>query len=410
MPPILIVFASVMLAALIVYYSIPTIITVARLKHLYDEPNERRVNTTVVPTLGGVAIFIGISLAASLASYGSNFKELQYILIAMVIMLFIGLKDDILNISPTKKLIAQLIAAGILVFFGDIRFTSLHGVFGIYDINYVSSVLITCFLVIVLINSLNLIDGIDGLASGVGIITCGTFGLWFFMAGYMTYAVLSFAVVGALLSFFAYNVFGTRNKIFMGDTGSLILGLVTAVLLVKFNELNIIKNNLYWVDSAPAVSFSIMIVPLIDTIRVFTIRVLNKRSPFSADKNHTHHKLLELGLSHLNATLLIVSINTFFIAAGFLMQDFGNYVLLTFNLVGGVLVACYPSFLIKLKNNLQATKNDSLLEVDVKTGKLRSRQTITLRAFIQTMNFSDEREEDLSRLKSKGKKKEDVAV
>lgn len=151
------------------------------------------------------------------------------------------------------------------------------------------------------------------------------------------------------MGFFYYNVYGTKNKIFMGDTGSLILGTVMAVLVIQFNEFNIDQTDPFTVYAAPAVSFGILIYPLMDTLRVFTIRVLRKRSPLSADKNHTHHRLLALGMPHRQATYVILLVNALFTAAVFYLQWMGIIWLMLFNLVVGGLLLLLPSYLVGSK-------------------------------------------------------------
>jgi len=302
MPELLIVFATFAIALFVSAYSIPTIVAVSKMKHLCDEPNSRKATQTIVPTLGGLAIFAAFVIAVTLGSYGKPFQELRYIIGGLIILFFIGIKDDILVLSARKKLMAQIVTALILVFLADIRFTHVHGFMGLSHIPFSVSVILTVFVMIVITNAFNLIDGIDGLASGICMLTAFAFGGWFYLAGHYEYAIMAFALIGALAGFFIFNVKGQTNKIFMGDTGSLILGLIMSVLVVKFNEFNIDQTNVYAIRSAPAVSFGILIVPLFDTIRVFSIRILHKRSPFSPDKNHVHQRLLHMGYSNLKAT------------------------------------------------------------------------------------------------------------
>jgi len=304
---------SIILAFFVVYISVPSIVTVANEKHLYDEPGRRKSHQHNVPNLGGVAIFAGLIISVGLFVNITESREFLPMLVAIVVIFFIGIKDDILIIAPDKKLFGQLIAAIIIVIVADIRFTSLHGFLGIRDIDYIPSILLTGFVVVVLTNAFNLIDGIDGLASGIGMVVSLTFGTWFYLTGFHNYAILSAALFGSLACFFGYNVFGKKNKVFMGDTGSLILGLIMSVLAIKFNEANISYKGIYTIESAPAVSFGILIVPLFDTIRVFTLRILRGQSPFHPDKNHLHHRILKLGLSHFRSTSLISIVNILFI-------------------------------------------------------------------------------------------------
>ncbi len=324
---ILFIFGLV-LSFIVTYLSIPTLVKVAKAKNLYDLPGLRKSHKNNTPTLGGVAIFAGVLIATSMFINTSSFHEFKYIVAAITIIFFIGIKDDILVIAPNKKLIGEFFAAFILIIFADVRITSLHGFLGIHEIPYLASALLTLFVIIVILNGINLIDGIDGLASSVGIITATTFGIWFFLIGQYQYAIIAITLIGSLLAFLRYNIYHGTYKIFMGDTGSLIIGLILSIFAIKFNQFSTKEiANEYALASAPAVSIGILIVPLFDTLRVFYIRIKNKRSPFSADKNHVHHRLLKLGYSHLGSTLRILIVNILFIALSFAFDKIGIFYL-----------------------------------------------------------------------------------
>ena len=297
--------SAFIIGLLIVYKAIPAIVKLSHEKKLFDIPNERKVNKTVIPNLGGVALFIGISIATLLGIYKYNFPDLRFILSGMIIMFFVGMKDDILIISAYKKLIAQMIAAVILVVIGDIRFTNFHGLFGIHEIHYIISVLVSVIALVAIMNAFNLIDGIDGLAGSIGLIGSLFYGMVFLLGEHPLYAVLCFSISGSLISFLGYNVFGQKNKIFMGDTGSLLLGLLMAIFTIKFNEFSL-KETWQLSRNAPVLSFAVIAFPLFDMIRVFGERIIKKKSPFAPDMIHIHHKLLKLGLSHVQSTLILV--------------------------------------------------------------------------------------------------------
>ena len=319
----IILLLSFLVSFSVTYLSIPSIIGVARYRKFYDEPSSRKSHIRQIPTLGGVAIFAGFTTAAGSFINYSLVPSLQYILVACIIIFFIGLKDDIMAIAPLKKLFAQIGAALILIIPGNLYFSSIHGFMGIYHIPHMAGIMLTLFAIIVITNSLNLIDGIDGLAASIGMLTTAFFGMWFFISGNKEYCLISVTIFGALLAFFRFNIFGGENKIFMGDTGSLIVGLLMAVQVIMFNEKNIGYTSAFSIKSAPAVSFAVLIVPLFDTLRVFLIRMLRKRSPFAADKNHLHHCLLKLGFSHVQAMLIIVFVNICFIVLALLLQNIG---------------------------------------------------------------------------------------
>lgn len=363
----------------LVYLTIPPLIRVSFAKHLFDTPNERKASKVVVPTLGGVAIFIGFILSTIIATDGYMFSELKYLIAASIIMFFIGLKDDLMDISATKKLVVQIATAVMLITLGDIRFTNLQGAFGIYEINYAVSLLLTLFTMIALINAFNLIDGIDGLAAGVSIVISTVFGFWFLLAGHPEYGIMCFSLSGSLVGFFIFNVFGKKNKIFMGDTGSLILGVIMVIVVIKFNEFNILQQGRYAVNAAPVVSIGILIVPIIDTLRVFFIRLSEKRSPFSADMNHIHHKCLQLTHSHLKATLLILFFNILFIGLTFILNQALNINNLIVSLLSiGFLLAYIPNLILKWRQNAtEAIVEKSAIKIKNKNAGLYSEPVLS---------------------------------
>ncbi len=327
MQSVLSIFGAFLTSLLIVYIAIPSIIKIAELKALYDEPGARKLHNTNIPTLGGLAIFAGFIFSILCWVDISTFPQLQFIIASIIIIFFIGIKDDIIAIDPLKKLGIQIIATVIIVHWGGIRLTSLYGIFGINDIPLWFSYFLSLFTILVITNSFNFIDGIDGLLGGIGIIITLTFAVLFNKLEDFNMVVISCALIGALIAFLVYNI--TPAKIFMGDTGSLLVGLVSAVMAIKFIEMNkITENSLPMVKSAPAIAIGILIIPLWDLLRVFVQRVIRRRSPFSADKNHVHHLLLKTGMNHLQATMMLILINIFFILIVFTLQEVGSLNLL----------------------------------------------------------------------------------
>src|ERR1700712_1731070 len=205
------------LAFIITFFSIPLIIHIAKDKKLFDEPDERKVHKAVIPTLGGLGIFAGFIIATLMGVPAGISSEIQYFAAAAIVIFFLGIKDDIMILSASKKFIGQLLAAGILIRFGGIHINNMHGFMGIHEIPYFASIILSFFTIIVITNSFNLIDGVDGLAGTLGLITTLTFGSYFFYVGQTAYAVLAFSLSGSLISFLIYNF--SPAKIFMGDTG-----------------------------------------------------------------------------------------------------------------------------------------------------------------------------------------------
>ena len=315
------ILLSGVLAFTITFFAIPIIIQVARQKKLFDEPDERKVHKLVIPTLGGLGIFGGFILATLIgAPVGS--LELQYFVAAAIVIFFLGIKDDILIISATKKFLGQLVAAGIIIKFGDVQISDMHGFMGINTIPHLASIVLTLFTIIVIINSFNLIDGVDGLAGSLGLLTSSIFGAYFYYTGQLLYGVMALSLAGSLIAFLIYNF--SPAKIFMGDTGSLLIGLINSILVIKFINTAGAPNIAFPLQAAPALGFAILIVPLFDTLRVFALRILSRRSPFSPDRTHVHHFLLELGYSHKKITLLCVSFNIALILFAFSLRSLGT--------------------------------------------------------------------------------------
>jgi len=335
---------------IVTYLAIPSIVSVARLKKIFDDPSHRRSHLKQIPTLGGVAIFAGFTLSAGAFVTYDLIPSFQYILVSCIVIFFIGIKDDIQSLAPHKKLIGQIIAALILIMPGNLYFTNLHGFFDIYHINPVSGLLLTVFVVIVIINSFNLIDGIDGLAASIGVLASVFFGLWFFISGNVEYCLISVALLGSLLGFLRFNLFSGKFKIFMGDTGSTIVGLIILVQVVLFNEKNIGYTSAFPIKSAPAVSIAALIIPLYDTLRVFIIRMSRGRSPFSADKNHLHHCLLKLGFTHVQSTFIIVFANICFITLALFLQNIGIFWLVLIIMCIATSLSLLLEYLVKKRN------------------------------------------------------------
>lgn len=364
---ILPLLSSLLTAFVVAYISIPTIVRVAKTKHLFDEPGLRSAHSSRTPTLGGLAIFAGFVLSSGIWINSSQFPEFQYIIAASIVVFFIGIKDDILIIAPVTKFSGQIVAALILIVFGGIRITNLQGFFGINEIDYISSLIISLLTILVIINGFNFIDGVDGLSASIGIITSGAFMYWFILAEEYQAAILSISLIGALLAFFLYNVFGLNNKIFMGDTGSLIIGLLLAIMVIKFNELNIDKTKAFAIYPAPAVSFGILIIPLFDLLRVMFIRIVTKRPVLEPDKNHLHHQLLQLGLSHIKVTLVISIVNLLFIYFVFYTSRFisiRRQLLLI--LIIALLFSYIPPFLLLRKKSKQKLEKKSQMDDKMK--------------------------------------------
>jgi len=317
-------------AFVIVFVSAPALIRVARLKGLVDYPDDdRKIHKRLIPTIGGVIIFAGTLIAYLLWYPFYEVGDFKYIAAAMMILFFIGVKDDLVGTAPVKKLAGHIAVAFILVIIAGIKITNMYGIFGINEIPDWASILLSLFTYTVVVNAFNLIDGVDGLAAGVGFISCTSFGLWFFFVGSIDNAILAFSLAGALLGFLIFNFEPAR--VFMGDSGSLTIGLIISVLSIKLIEYPTedIPSSMVYI-SKPVFAMAVLAYPLIDTLRVFVVRTLQGNSPFSADRNHLHHKLIDFGLSHAKSVIIIYAFSV-------LMVVFAAFVRLETNILFGIL-------------------------------------------------------------------------
>ncbi len=339
---------SFITAFAITYLAIPVVIKIAKRKKLFDVANSRKSHRGSIPTLGGIAIFAGLIFSLTFWTKFSHYWQLQYIVAALLIVSLLGIKDDIDGLSPLKKLIGEILAAVIITVWGDIRITSMFGIFGIHEIPYIVSILFSIFTIIVIVNSLNLIDGINGLSGSIGVISSIIFGTWFFFVDKNSQlAIVAFALVGALTAFLKYNI--TPAKIFMGDTGSLALGLILSVFAIEFIEINKLYQGNYHINHAPVVAIAILFFPLFDLLRSFSIRIAKGHSPFKPDRNHIHHMLIDLGLSHTLATIIIDVFSIIIIFIALIFRDIGTYILGFSILIFAILITSILYYFVKKK-------------------------------------------------------------
>ncbi|MBA2582030.1 MAG: undecaprenyl/decaprenyl-phosphate alpha-N-acetylglucosaminyl 1-phosphate transferase [Bacteroidetes bacterium] len=334
----------------IVLLSTPALIKVAIMKGLTDNPDDdRKLHTRRIPSIGGIIIFAAALFTYSLWYPGQSPENLKYVIAGGLLLFFVGVKDDIIGTAPVKKLLAHVLVGLMLIMMADVRITSLYGLFGIRDIPHWASVFLSLYAYIVIVNAFNLIDGVDGLASGVGVIASFAFGFWFFTAGNNEMAVLAISLGGALLAFMFYNF--SPAKIFMGDSGSLTLGFIFSLLAIKMIEFNVAYLPAELANvSKPILALSILVYPLVDTLRIFIYRTVRGVSPFSADKNHIHHRLLDIGLNQRQTVIVIYLYSISTIALAFMAQKMGAT--MAFVVVAGfaILVAQIPFVFKKVKN------------------------------------------------------------
>lgn len=310
------------------WIGMPLVVRMAKAKGFVVRPNKRMSHTGEVPNIGGLNICFSFMLTYLLFEY-NQLNQSQFFLVGLFAIMAVGFIDDVLILTPLAKLLGEALAGIALIGFADLRITHLHGLFGITEIGIIPSYLLSLFVLVAIINAVNLIDGIDGLASGLGILYCLFFAVYFGLAGDVSWSVLGICMVGSLAVFFIYNVFGHREKIFMGDSGSLLLGYLLTAFVFHFCEINayhVVPETLH-MNAAPAVAICVLTVPIFDTMRVILTRIKQHRSPFNPDKNHIHHLLLRTGLNHIQTTCVLLSVSLIFIGWGILGRNWNMWVL-----------------------------------------------------------------------------------
>jgi len=384
------ILLSGIVAFIITFFVMPIVIKVARLKKLYDVPDARKVHSTPIPSLGGIGIFIGFILSLLLFADGSLSPiELESFIAGFVVIFFVGIKDDILNITPLKKLGGQLLVSVILMFKSNLLITNMHGFLGIHEIHQSVSYFLTLVTIVVTMNAYNLIDGIDGLAGTISIVTCSALGFFFLTSNDLLYSLMAFSFSGSLVAFLIYN-FSHNNKIFMGDTGSMLSGTLNVILVIHF--ISSPNSTMLTISAAPAIGFGVLMLPLLDTLRVFGIRMMQGRSPFSPDRNHLHHLLLDRGLSHIQITTTLSILAVIGIISSYYAQPLGTTVLIILQVClffGGVYVLHFTR-----KHKLAATSEIKLDDVEedddeVEKSKVKSIFSLKKESTLATSKVAD---------------------
>ena len=351
---------------------IPQILLIAFRRRLFDEPDERKIHQCVVPRLGGMAfkpvvffsfvLLLAVNVSTGhdelLKEIGAEALPLAYAFCAIIMLYLVGIADDLIGVRYRAKFFIQIVC-GIMLVAGGVELSDLHGMLFIHSMPSWISIPLTVFVTVFIINAINLIDGIDGLASGLCSIACLFYGLTFFMLHQYVYAMLAFATLGVLVPFFYYNVFGNAKhgrKIFMGDTGSLTIGMMLCFLSLKLTMCGLDDNT---GNVHPMVlAFSPLLVPCCDVVRVYLHRVRSGKNPFLPDKNHIHHKLLALGIKQRNTMIIIVSVSTIFILLNILLSLYLN---VNWIVLGDILIWTLA--------NIRLTKSIAQLQSEQKTNK-----------------------------------------
>ena len=333
-------------------YLVPKIISVVQYKRLMDKPNQRSSHYIATPSLGGIAFYIVFVISLSFNNYYDDFNVSMSILPGMTILFFLGLKDDLVVFSPRTKLLGLVVACMFVLVNESFAFNNLHGFLGVYDIPLWLGILGGLFLMLGIINSFNLIDGIDGLAASIAIVTLTFFAIIFAVLGFRFSFLSSISMIGIMIGFLFFNL-SKSKKIFMGDTGSMQVGFIIAVMTMRVMTASEGQLKHLPFDSSynPIVLIALLIVPLYDAGRVFTLRILKGKSPFSADRDHFHHLLIDaFKISHWKASLVIATFNIFFLGIILLiLREFSIGAVCVVILVFLVLMTIYS---VKLKKRI----------------------------------------------------------
>jgi len=321
---------------MITYFAIPKVIFFAQKFRLSDVAGKRASHEGSVPIFGGIAIFSGIIFSLL---FWTELASIQFIIASLLIVFFVGVIDDLLSLTPFKKIIGQIISILIVIYLGEIQIDNMHGVLGVYELPDIIATLFTGFVVIVITNGFNLIDGVDGLACGVGIISSFCFGIIALLMNQLDMAMIAFSLMGALLAFLKYNFHPAR--IFMGDTGSLVVGMILSVLAINIIQHGLVTETVRLPNKGPLLAIVFLAIPLFDSLRVFIVRLSVGRNPLSPGRGHIHHALLDLGFGHIKTTFILYLVSFLLI--------FGTYFLLELNINLGIAILalfCYILLII----------------------------------------------------------------
>lgn len=301
----------------------PYILKVAKVKNIVDNPDARKLQRVPIPVLGGLTVVFGVLSGLMAVNLLGDYVDLFPVFAAIIIILIIGLMDDMISLSPRVRFLVEIVLVLYLVGTTGWQLNDFHGLWDIDIIPNYISIPLTVFACVGIINAINLIDGVDGYSSGYSIVSCFLFGVMFYELGNIRMLALAAIVAASLLPFFLHNVFGKHSKMFIGDAGTLSLGVIFSTFVITILSANqnieVTQVNLGFIPFTLAV----MCVPVFDTLRVMSVRIVRGKSPFSPDKTHLHHLFIELGYSHIGTTLSIIGMNLFVVLCWFFAYKWG---------------------------------------------------------------------------------------
>ena len=300
---------------------------------IVDSPDEKRkIHRSNIPNMGGVGVFIAAMFAYFAFSDYTNVLRPDKLFSITILLFFMGLKDDLEPIKPWTRFVCEFVCAFFIIYVTDVRIPSMYGIFGIEELPYWASFALTSIFIVACINAYNMIDGIDGLLGSLCLLGTLAFGVAFFATNEWLWVLLCVALAGALIGFLIFNWFPAQ--IFMGNGGSMFLGTFFACVALRFMQIDHHIFGMFFQISMPhTMALSVIAVPIFDMLTVFFIRIIHKQSPFKADKRHTHHRLIGMGLKHWHAVLVLVGANLLIIVFAYFIQDTGALRSLVFTLL-----------------------------------------------------------------------------
>ena len=339
----------------------PKILKIAILKNIVDNPDARKLQREPVPVLGGIAVFFGIVVGLCSSQMAFFSPGIFVLMAAMIIMLYTGTIDDVLDLSPGIRFLIEIAVVAFIMLVNNSGINHFWGLWGIDFIPTIIAAPLTIFAAVGIINAINLIDGVNGLSSGFCFMASVMFAIMLYLSGNTHMTILAVSAAGAIIPFFLHNVFGNSTKMFIGDGGTLVIGTMMSMFVVSILKGTSLSADLAS-DGMGLIPFTLAVlaVPVFDTLRVMTARILRKQSPFHPDKTHLHHLFLELGFSHIGTTVSILSLNFFIILAWFVAYRMGLsidaqlYIVLALSVL--ITFVFYKYAQVQIKHNTKALK------------------------------------------------------
>lgn len=322
------------IAAMVTSFFIhPLVWKMAMKKNMTDAPDYRKLQKSPVPVMGGLAVFFGIITGAGITSIFFNTYALFTCVVALTVMMYVGMLDDMVGLTPIMRIVIEVMVITFVVMLDQTNINHFHGLFGIGKLPVYLSAPLCLVSCVGIINAVNMIDGVNGLSSGLCIFACLCFGFVFCASYSGTMSILASLGAGALIPFFIHNVFGRKSKMFIGDSGTMMMGMMMSIFCLRMIDNTSLVAYNHPRMGVIAFCLSVLSIPVFDTLRVMTGRIIRGKSPFHPDKSHLHHLFIEIGFSHLGTTVSIITLDFINVLSWFITYAFGGSVTLQFIVV-----------------------------------------------------------------------------